>query len=161
MTLADTYRDIVIAHARAPRHRGRLRDASLRAEGINALCGDRLVIDVLIGDDTIVDFGFEAEASALTLAASSVMGDLILGRSLEQVRELSECALDQMTSAAPRFHPELGEFCHFASIRGYPNRIKAVTLPWATLLGALAGRARTSTDIDPRGAAPPERKPES
>lgn len=157
MTVADAYREIVLAHARAPHHLGRLAEASVRAEGINALCGDRLAIDLLIRDDTIVDFGFEAEASALTLAATSVMGDLILDRTLEEARRLGESALAQMTAAAPESDPALGDFRHFQSVRGYPNRIKTVTLPWATLLGALAGRERTSTDIDPRGAAPPER----
>jgi nitrogen fixation NifU-like protein len=157
MTVADAYREIVLAHARAPHHLGRLADASVRAEGINALCGDRLAIDLLIRDDTIVDFGFEAEASALTLAATSVMGDLILDRTLEEARRLGESALAQMIAATPESDPALGDFRHFQSVRGYPNRIKTVTLPWATLLGALAGRERTSTDIDPRGAAPPER----
>ncbi len=157
MTVADAYREIVLAHARAPHHLGRLAHASVRAEGLNALCGDRLAIDLLIRDDTIVDFGFEAEASALTLAATSVMGDLILDRSLDEVRRLGESALEQMTAATPGLDPALGDFRHFESIRGYPNRIKTVTLPWATLLGALAGRERTSTDIDPRGAPPPER----
>jgi nitrogen fixation protein NifU and related proteins len=157
MSLADAYREIVLAHARAPHHLGRLSEASLRAEGVNALCGDRLAIDLLIDEGRIVRFGFEAEASALTLAATSVMGDLILGRTLEEVRRLGERALEQMTAAEPEPDPALGEFRHFESVRGYPNRIKTVTLPWATLLGALAGRERTSTDIDPRGASPPER----
>lgn len=159
MTVADAYRDIVLAHARAPHHLGRLPEASLRAEGINALCGDRLSIELLIREGLVARFGFEAEASALTLAATSVMGDLILGRTLAEARHLGESALEQMTAATPRSDPALGEFRHFESIRGYPNRIKTVTLPWATLLGALAGRERTSTDIDPRGTAPPERKP--
>ena len=159
MTAVDAYREIVLAHARAPHHLGRLAEATLRAEGVNALCGDRLAIDLLIRDERVADFGFEAQASALTLAATSVMGDLIIGQTLEEVRRLGARALEQMTEAASAPDPALGEFRHFQSVRGYPNRIKTVTLPWATLLGALAGRDRTSTDIDPRGAPPPERSP--
>ncbi len=156
MSLADAYRTIILDHNRAPRRRGRLAAPTLTVEGVNALCGDRLALDLAIANDTLHDFSFDGEASALTLAATSIMGELVAGQSLETVQELIDAALDLLTSNPDRRNDErLGDFNVFIGVLAYPNRIKTVTLPWATLAGALSGRLRTSTDIDCRGATAP------
>jgi nitrogen fixation NifU-like protein len=154
MSLADFYRTVVLDHNRSPRRRGRLAAPSLTAEGINALCGDRLLLDLEIADGRLIDFRFEGEASALTLAATSIMGDLICGRSVGEVEILIDAAFALLTQGGAE-DPRLGEFNAFVGILAYPNRIKTASLPWATLAGALHGRSRTSTDIDIRGAEAP------
>ncbi|MCC6594353.1 MAG: iron-sulfur cluster assembly scaffold protein [Xanthomonadales bacterium] len=162
-TIADAYRTVVLEHNRAPRRRGRLAVPTLRARGINALCGDCLEVDLEFDGERLRGFAFEAEASALTLAATSIMGDLVVGRPLAEVRALCEAALDLVTRNPGRAeNPALGDYNAFLGVLGHPNRIKTVTLPWATLAGARAGRLATSTDIDVRGAdapAPPARSP--
>lgn len=158
MSLADAYRTVVLDHNRTPRRRGRLTAPSLSARGVNVLCGDQLTLDLGIRDGRITDFAFDAEASALTLAATSIMGELVCGQSLERAAALAAAALDLVTRNPERAPtPELGEFNAFLGVLGHPNRIKTVTLPWATLAGALAGRLETSTDIDVRGAQLPQR----
>lgn len=158
MSLTDAYRTVVLEHNRAPRRRGRLALPSLSAEGVNVLCGDKLTLDLAIHDGRIADLAFDAEASALTLAATSIMGDLVCGQSLDRASELAAAALDLLTCNPDRAaNAALGEFNAFLGVLGHPNRIKTLTLPWATLAGALAGRLATSTDIDVRGAALPPR----
>lgn len=158
MSLTDAYRTVVLEHNRAPRRRGRLVAPSLSAQGVNVLCGDKLSLDLAISDGTVVDLAFDAEASALTLAATSIMGDLVCGQSLQRAAALAAAALDLLTRNPERTaDPALGEFNAFLGVLGHPNRIKTLTLPWATLAGALAGRLATSTDIDVRGAEPPPR----
>lgn len=153
MSLTDAYRTVVLDHNRAPRRRGRLSAPSLSAQGVNVLCGDQLTLDLAFRDDHIAEFAFDAQASALTLAATSIMGDLVCGLSLPRAAELAAAALDLVTRNPDRVpDPSLGEFNAFLGVLGHPNRIKTVTLPWATLAGALAGRLSTSTDIDVRGA---------
>ena len=160
MSLTDAYRTVVLEHNRAPRRRGRLAAPSLSAQGVNVLCGDKLTLDLAVSDGTVVDLAFEAEASALTLAATSIMGDLVFGQSLQRAAELAAAALDLLTRNPDRAaDPALGEFSAFLGVLGHPNRIKTLTLPWATLACALAGRLATSTDIDVRGAELPPRPP--
>lgn len=155
-SIADAYRTVVLDHNRAPRRRGRLAAPTLSARGINALCGDSLQMELGIAGDRLAAFAFEAEASALTLAATSIMGELVADRPLAEVRALCEAALDLVTRNPQRApDPALGDYNAFLGVLGYPNRIKTVTLPWATLAGALAGRLITSTDIDVRGAEAP------
>lgn len=154
MSLTDAYRTVVLDHNRAPRRRGRLAAPSVRAVGVNALCGDRLSLELAIEADAIAAFAFEAEASALTLAATSIMGELVCGRPVAEAAGLADAALDLLTANPGRAaDPRLGDFNAFLGVLGHPNRIKTLTLPWATLAGALAGRLSTSTDVDIRGAA--------
>ena len=40
--LRDLYRELILDHARKPRHFGKLESATHSAEGINPLCGDKL-----------------------------------------------------------------------------------------------------------------------
>ena len=40
--LRDLYRELILDHARSPRHFGKLDGATHSAEGINHLCGDKL-----------------------------------------------------------------------------------------------------------------------
>lgn len=159
MSITDAYRNVVLEHNRAPRRRGRLPAPTHQARGVNALCGDELTLTLRVQDGVIVDYGFDAQVSALTLAATSIMGDLIVGQCVESARALAEAALD-LVSRNPTLQvdPRLGEFNHFVAVQGYPNRIKTVTLPWATLIGALAGHAETSTDLDIRGGLAPPAK---
>lgn len=158
MSLTDAYRTVVLDHNRTPRRRGRLPAPSLSAQGVNVLCGDKLTLDLAIHEGAISEFAFEAEASALTLAATSIMGDLVCGLPLQRAAELATAALDLVTRNPDRVpDAALGEFNAFLGVLGHPNRIKTVTLPWATLAGALAGRLATSTDIDIRGADLPTR----
>lgn len=158
MSLTDAYRTVVLDHNRTPHRRGRLIAPDITAEGVNKLCGDRLTLDLKLCGERIAEFGFDAEASALTLAATSIMGDLVAGLNADEAALLADAALDLVTHNPDRqADPRLGEFNCFLGVLGYPNRIKTVTLPWATLAGALAGRLRTSTDLDVRGAELTER----
>ena len=159
MSLADAYRTIILDHNRAPRRRGQLQAPTSCVEGINALCGDRLSLELKVEAEYLVEFAFSGEASALTLAGTSMMGDLVAGQPLTVVGDLIEAALDLLTcNPEQRSNPRLGDFNVFIGVLAYPNRIKTVTLPWATLAGALAGRARTSTDNEMRGAVAPAPK---
>lgn len=158
MSLTDAYRTVVLDHNRAPRRRGSLPAPSICAHGVNALCGDKLSVELAIEAGVISGFAFEAEASALTLAATSIMGDLVCGREVQDAVALADAAMDLLTSNPGRVaDPRLGEFNAFLGVLGHPNRVKTVTLPWATLAGALGGRLATSTDIEIRGAAIPAR----
>lgn len=152
MALTDEQRRIVLEHNRQPRHRGRLKDANLSGEGSNPLCGDRLRFELRVEGERLQELAYEGDASAMTLAACSMMAELVSGRTLAEVRDLGQAALDLLTrNPDARTDPRLGDFNVFLSLRDYPNRIKTATLPWASLLGVLAGRERISTDLDPRG----------
>ena len=49
--LYDLYRELILDHARKPRHFGRLEQATHTAQGINPLCGDKLSLYFIVDDE--------------------------------------------------------------------------------------------------------------
>jgi nitrogen fixation NifU-like protein len=142
-SMPDDFTEMVLRHNRSPVGRGRLAQASFTAIGANPLCGDSLVLDGRIEGDRLAALGYEIEASALTLTSTSLMVSLCADQPVATVGRLCQASLDYFAGAGPAPCPELAAF---ESALAYRNRLKTLTLPWATLARALAGQLQTSTD---------------
>ena len=83
------YREVILDHYKAPRNHGLLEDAEAVAEGQNPLCGDEVTVSVRFGeDDTIADVGFEGRGCAISQAATSMLTELVRGRTATEVAEM-------------------------------------------------------------------------
>src|ERR1700740_3399601 len=84
------YREVILDHYKTPRGHGRLDDADAEAEGQNPLCGDEVSIFVAFGDDgdTISDVKFEGRGCAISQAATSMLMEMVKGRSATAVAAL-------------------------------------------------------------------------
>jgi nitrogen fixation NifU-like protein len=138
------YRDVVLAHNRAPARWGRLADASHDAEGVNRSCGDTLHATLRMRDGVIEDLGWDGEASAIVVATASMLGDLVVGGPAERVAALRDSMLAMLGGADP--DPALGALAALAGLRDYKARHKSALLPFATLLAALRGEATATTE---------------
>ncbi len=141
------YRAQVLAHARMPLHQHALRRCDAAADGRNALCGDNIRIELTLREGRIADYAFRAEACALTVAAASMLGERVRGFDLRAVQALA-VQFDQLLdgSVAVEAGAELGDLAAFAELVAFPARRKCARLPFATLLAALHGDARASTE---------------
>jgi nitrogen fixation protein NifU and related proteins len=81
------YREQILDHYKNPRGHGAVEDADARAEGVNPLCGDEVTISVAFADDgdTIRDVAFEGRGCAISQAASSMLMEMVKGRSASEV----------------------------------------------------------------------------
>ena len=60
----ELYRDLILDHARNPRHFGKLDHATHSAEGINPLCGDKLKLYLAVdADDAAAHWSFRDRLS--------------------------------------------------------------------------------------------------
>jgi nitrogen fixation NifU-like protein len=84
------YREVIIDHYKNPRGHGLLEHADAEAEGQNPLCGDEVSIYVAFGDDgdTIEDVKFSGRGCAISQAATSMLTELVQGRSATEVAAL-------------------------------------------------------------------------
>jgi nitrogen fixation NifU-like protein len=83
------YREVVLDHYKAPRHFGLLDPNDAVAEGQNPLCGDEVTVTVRFdADDVISDVGFEGRGCAISLAATSMLTDIVMGRSAQEVASM-------------------------------------------------------------------------
>jgi nitrogen fixation protein NifU and related proteins len=85
------YREVILDHYKNPRGHGLLEDADAQAEGQNPLCGDEVSIYVAFDDDgaTIDEVKFSGRGCAISQAATSMLTEMVKGRSATEVATLS------------------------------------------------------------------------
>jgi nitrogen fixation NifU-like protein len=88
--LDQMYREVILDHYKNPRGHGALDPHDASAEGQNPLCGDEVTIFVRFAEDgdTIEDIGFEGRGCAISQAATSMLTELVKGRSATEVAAL-------------------------------------------------------------------------
>lgn len=138
-SFADLYRDRVLDHGRAPRHAGPLADASHRACAHNALCGDRVSVELrLDGAGRIAALGHQSEGCLLCLASASLMACDVPGRDAAGVA----ARLQALRAAIAHGDADgLGEIGALAGVAAHPARHRCVLLPWECLQQALSDGA--------------------
>jgi nitrogen fixation NifU-like protein len=84
------YREVILDHYKNPRGHGLIEDADAEAEGQNPLCGDEVSIYVAFADDgdTIEEVKFSGRGCAISQAATSMLTEMVKGRSATQVATL-------------------------------------------------------------------------
>jgi len=144
--LRDLYRELILDHARNPRHFGKLEDATHTAEGINPLCGDKLRLFLRL-DDTrkIAAAGFEGSGCAISVASASLLTDLITGLSADQALDCFAAVNERLTSAEPPPARDIGvnleKMRALDGVREFPARVKCATLAWHALNSAIQGHS--------------------
>ncbi len=84
------YREVILDHYKNPRGHGVIEHADAEAEGENPLCGDEVSIYVSFGDDgdRIEDVKFSGRGCAISQAATSMLIEMVKGRSTAEIAEL-------------------------------------------------------------------------
>jgi nitrogen fixation NifU-like protein len=83
------YRELILDHYKSPRNHGLLDPADAHAEGQNPLCGDEITVTVRLGeDDRIEEVGFDGRGCAISQAATSMLTDLVKGKTALEVAEM-------------------------------------------------------------------------
>src|SRR5579863_437036 len=87
--LDDLYREIILDHYRSPRNRGELASPPAhRVEGFNPLCGDEVVISMMVEGDRLSDLKIEGSGCSISQSSASLMSSAVKGKPLDEVRRL-------------------------------------------------------------------------
>jgi nitrogen fixation protein NifU and related proteins len=87
--LDSLYREVILDHYKNPRGHGVIDDADAVAEGQNPLCGDEVSIAIAFEGDTIADVKFQGRGCAISQAATSMLMDMVKGRTAQEVATMS------------------------------------------------------------------------
>jgi nitrogen fixation protein NifU and related proteins len=79
------YRELILDHYKNPRGHGLLEAPDAQAEGQNPLCGDEVAVSLRFDGDTIADVGFEGRGCAISQAATSMLTEIVVGRTAADV----------------------------------------------------------------------------
>jgi nitrogen fixation NifU-like protein len=87
--LDSLYREVILDHYKNPRGHGVIEPADAEAEGQPPLCGDEVSIALAFEGDTIADVKFQGRGCAISQAATSMLMDMVKGRSAREVAAMS------------------------------------------------------------------------
>jgi len=83
------YSDVLLDHFRNPRNFGSLPAADISYEAFNPLCGDRIRIEIEIRGHTIEEARFKGDGCAISMAAASMLTEMIVGSTITSVEIIS------------------------------------------------------------------------
>ncbi len=138
--LRDLYRELILDHARSPRHFGDLATATHTAVGINPLCGDKLRLYLqLDADERIVDASFEGSGCAISVASASLLTETVIGMQVQEALQFFAIVTDHLTTGGSRHATtiDLGKIRALEGVREFPARVKCATLAWHALNSAI------------------------
>lgn len=153
--LRDLYRELILDHARSPRHFGKLEDATHSAEGVNPLCGDKLKMYFRVDEeDRISDARFEGSGCAISVASASLLMETVIGLKIDRALAFFAAMIQRLASrreagsvAEAPADLELGKLEALEGVKEFPTRVKCATLAWHALNSALrTQQARVSTE---------------
>ena len=96
------YTDIFIDHFNNPRNVGTIDDAEGIATQYNVICGDTITLHLKICDEIITGAKFQTLGCSASIAVSSIMTELVIGKSIKAARMLTKKDLDYALDGIPR-----------------------------------------------------------
>lgn len=96
------YSAIVEDHFARPRNLGPMPEASVEAEAVNPVCGDRMRLFLRIEDDHVAAATFQAQGCPAAIAAASMTTVLLIGQPLDAVRRLRNQDVADALGGLPR-----------------------------------------------------------
>ena len=119
----DLYREQILDRYKHPRMRGTLDPHDYTYEDDNPLCGDRIRIDLRVGDDgRVAQAAFSGSGCAISQASADLLTEAVVGKSLDEVKALAKIDILEMLGI------ELG-----------PVRLKCALLPLKVLKAGVYG----------------------
>jgi nitrogen fixation protein NifU and related proteins len=146
--LEDLYREIILDHYRSPRNRGELEaPPATKSEGFNPLCGDEVVLYLLVEDGKVADVKIGGQGCSISQASTSMMSAAVKGKTVEEARKLISAFKALMSIHESKLEGEsdgtdlqdeldgvrLGDLEALQGVVKFPVRIKCATLAWNTL----------------------------
>src|SRR3954469_21472901 len=126
------YQEIILDHYRNPHHRGLREPYDVEVHHVNPTCGDEVTLRVRLRGDRIEDVSYNSEGCSISQASTSVMTDLVLGRTIEDAMDRSDDFLALMQSRGSLGPDEEGleDAVAFVGVSRYPARVKCALLGW-------------------------------
>ncbi len=121
--MEDFYRELIIERYKSPQFKGELDPNDISYEDDNPACGDHIQIDVRLDENQLVtEAMFSGEGCAISLASADLLLESIIGKSLEDVKQIAKEDILEMLGI------ELG-----------PVRLKCALLPLKVLKAGVYG----------------------
>ena len=119
-------------------HLGRLPAPQGSAKRRSPLCGSTITADVVLKDGRVVDFAQDVKACALGQASASVLGSVVIGRSLAELEAARDAVSAMLKDGAEAPAAPFAEYQVLIPARDYKNRHASILLALEAACAAVA-----------------------
>ncbi len=121
------YSPKVLEHLNNPRNVGEMENASARGVATNPVCGDLLHLSLKVDDERITAASFQVKGCPPSIAAGSVLTEMICGLTLDEARALTPREVTQALETLPR-HKEHCSVLAIDALRAALNQLPVASL---------------------------------
>lgn len=126
-------RQIIMDHYQYPRNKRLVDDEHYHMVHMaSESCIDDIKVQVNIEDGIIKDMCFDGIACTISTASTSILTDLVKGKTIEEAKELVSLYMDMIMLKEVNLEP-LEEAIAFHQVGKQANRIKCATIGWNAL----------------------------
>ncbi len=126
-------REIIMDHYSKPRNHVLTDDPSYKRINMNSsTCIDNIDVEAKIENNTIEDVRFDGEACAISTASTSIMTELLKGKTIEESQEIIQNYMN-MINGDPYDESLIQEAVAFKNTYKQANRIKCATIGWRAI----------------------------
>lgn len=140
MDLNELYTELILEHSQSGHNKKHLEDANCTERGHNPSCGDDITLELVCDEEGYIkDASFTGSGCAISQASTSIMIDIIKGRSKEEAVKLADIFLSMIKKeiTADEELEVLEDAIIFKNISNMPARVKCAVLSWRTLKEAV------------------------
>ncbi len=94
--MMNLYREFILDHYKNPRNYGEMETPDIQYQEGNPLCGDEIQIALKLKDGVVEDVKFKGHGCAISMASTSILTEMIKGKSLDEVKKIGK---DEMLQA--------------------------------------------------------------
>ena len=133
--LDSIYTDVIMEHSTATYNKHKLQDATNSEHGHNPSCGDDITLEIKKDGDIITDLAFTGHGCAISQASTSIMIDLLKGKTVDQATKLISIFIRMIKreNVSEEELNELEEAQALKNISNMPARVKCAELAWYTM----------------------------
>ena len=133
--LDSIYTDVIMEHSTATYNKHKLQDATNSEHGHNPSCGDDITLEIKKDVDIITYLAFTGHGCAISQASTSIMIDLLKGKTVEQATKLISIFIRMIKreNVSEEELNELEEAQALKNISNMPARVKCAELAWYTM----------------------------
>lgn len=133
--LESIYTDIIMEQSMATYNKHKLKEKDAEEHGHNPSCGDDITLEIKFEDNKIKELAFTGHGCAISQASTSIMIDLLKGKTKEEALKLIDIFLKMIKREKMKEEEleKLEDAKALQNISNMPARVKCAELAWYTM----------------------------
>jgi nitrogen fixation NifU-like protein len=148
MQLDNLYQEVILDHYKNPQNKKLVAGFDAQVHHVNPSCGDEITLAVKLDGEHVSSVSWEGVGCSISQASTSIMSDLLIGKSLTEAEAIAASFLSLMQSKGSESGDEnlLEDAVALAGVSQYPARIKCALLGWMAFKDATVQAQSTKSN---------------